>query len=92
MCSPAIPQKPATLEFMEVIKVDQLPNTRITIPITVEEKEAFAEWATNECRGTKQQIRFVLRDALIQRGFLSTTQATEQRTGTPQVLPAPAGR
>lgn len=58
----------------------QLPNTRITVPMTSEEKTALQTWATQECRGTREQLRYVLRSALQQRGLLPQQTATPVAT------------
>jgi len=38
--------------------------------MTTDEKQALQKWASEECRGAKQQIRHIIRAELLKRGLL----------------------
>lgn len=53
---------------------------RITVFIEEDERVALEKWAAQEMRGLRDQIRFVLREVIQQRGLLLPEQAYEQKT------------
>ncbi len=56
--------------------------TRLTIVLEETERAAIEELAQQELRGLKDQIRFVLREVMQQRGLLLPTQE-KQAKGIP---------
>jgi len=63
------------------MELNNLPDTRIMVPMTTDEKQALQKWASQECRGVKQQIRHIIRIQLTERGLLSTP--TDPATPSP---------
>jgi len=55
------------------MELNNLPDTRIMVSMTTNEKQALQQWASQECRGIKQQIRHIIRTELEQRGLLQAT-------------------
>jgi hypothetical protein len=58
--------------------------TRISIPLTVNEREALRILARQELRDPREQVRHLLQRALAERGILPTTNNTSTLTATPQ--------
>lgn len=50
--------------------------TRISIPVTVEEREALRQLAQNEFRDPREQVRYLLQQEFVRRGILPTNSKT----------------
>lgn len=61
--------KPDTL-ILEV-NMNELPNTKIVVPLTIEERLGLTQLANQECRGAQEQLRFILRRELLQYGLIT---------------------
>lgn len=55
--------------------------TRISVPITTEEREALRALAKSELRDPREQVRFLLRQEFEKRGFLPTNANSDVTTG-----------
>lgn len=45
--------------------------TRISIPVTIEEREALRKLAQCELRNPREQVRYLIQQELVKRGILS---------------------
>lgn len=54
--------------------------TRITIPITTEEREALRSLAKKELRDPREQVRYLIQQELIRHGRLSTNTESDVNT------------
>ena len=55
--------------------------TRISVPITTEEREALRVLAKRELRDPREQVRFLLRQEFEKRGILSNKANSDVTTG-----------
>ena len=55
--------------------------TRISIPVTVEERESLRTLAQNELRDPREQVRYLLQQELIKRGILPVSENNKSATG-----------
>jgi hypothetical protein len=50
--------------------------TRISIPVSVEEREALRRLARQEMRDPREQVRYLLQQELVKRGILDKTNSS----------------
>ena len=60
----------------------EIPDTRIVVPLTVEEREGLVRLAADQCRGAREQLRYMLRQELTNVGIIESEEKKEGISAT----------